>query len=74
MADPITVEVSNRFVVTDFGGFPVDNIAYWKMSRQYDLRHADEPVLVVWFKTGGFIEMPGVSAEQLASLVYGVPY
>ena len=69
---PHRVEVSIPMIVTDQGGFPVDNIAYWKYEKQRtDIGVQD--MLVVQFKTGGFVHLH-MTMEDFNSLVFGEPY
>lgn len=60
-------------IVTEAGGFPVDNVGYWKMVPKFgDSEGA--MILTVWFKSGGFLEVPDMDATQFASLLLGIPY
>jgi len=62
-------EVTTRIVTTPQGGFPVDNIAYWKEVHTSNLGK----MTVVHFKTGGFIDLE-MTPDQFTSLVYGEPF
>lgn len=57
------------------GGFPVDNLAYWKSARK-ETGDGLETVLHVQFRTGGFIDIPTtiLTEEGFVSLVYGAPF
>lgn len=55
------------------GGFPVDNINYWRMEKQHT-SEGPVDVLTVYFKQGGFIWLDQTSEEEFASLVYGEPF
>lgn len=58
-----------RVVSLPEGGFPIENLAYWKEVVTNDNRK----LLHVQFKSGGFIELDMTSA-QFTSLVYGEPF
>lgn len=63
---------SVEIVATSQGGFPVDNIAYWK--EVHSLGGPGPKVMtVVHFKTGGFIDLE-MTPDQFTSLVYGEPF
>lgn len=62
-------EVTTRIVTTPQGGFPVDNIAYWKEIHTASFGK----MTVVHFKTGGFIDLE-MTPDQFTSLVYGEPF
>jgi len=66
---------TNRFVrIPGVGGFSADSLAYWKMNS---VQTADgpAPIVSVYFKTGGFIDLPGdIDEAQFTSLVYGEPF
>lgn len=61
-----------EIVVTQQGGFPISNIAYWKEIHPLS-DTGEEAMTVVHFKTGGFIDLK-MTPEQFTSLVYGVPF
>lgn len=64
------VDTSVRFVnIHGVGGFPVSNINYW---RVFDKLTDTGPVkmLCVYFKEGGFIELPEMSEEDFAAQVF----
>ncbi len=63
-----------KIVATQYGGFPIDNIAYWKEIRMLTSEGERPNGLIVAFKSGGYIEMPDVSMEEFQSLVYGEPF
>lgn len=63
----------NRFVESPAGGFPVNNIAYWKQVGRTSHDGTSEMVLVVHFRTGGFLEL-NITPAEFTSLVYGEPY
>lgn len=68
------IETHASFVrLVGIGGFPIDNIAYWKM-RSVNMFPGSEQVLTVNFKTGGFIDLPEITEAQFTSAVYGEPY
>lgn len=61
-----------RFItVSGVGGFPVDNIAYWRMESSYNNDGDKTESLMVYFRTGGFVSIPDMSAEEFATFVYG---
>jgi hypothetical protein len=69
------IEPSNRFVrVPGIGGFPMDNIAYWKTHLVLDPAGQSITTLMVAFKTGGYIDLADIDEAQFTSLVYGEPY
>jgi hypothetical protein len=65
---------SVEIVATPQGGFPTDNIGYWKEVSMLTGNGERGTGMMVSFKSGGFIEIPGMTAEQFTSLVYGVPF
>lgn len=72
MADvAMNIGVSVAIVqVPGVGGFPAENISYWK----YEQRMTDnglQPILRVQFKHGGFIELPDMTEENFAEFVFG---
>lgn len=70
-----TVAVTGvKIVSTPYGGFPIDNLAYWKEIRLLTADGDRPNGLIVAFKSGGYIEMPDVTMEQFQSLVYGEPF
>jgi hypothetical protein len=74
MSDLERRETSNVIVrLPDVGGFPVDNINYWRIEKQHT---TDGPVevLTVYFKQGGFIWLDSITEQEFASLVYGEPF
>lgn len=73
MAQPRRVETTMPLILTDAGGFPVDNIAYWKTDKMRTANGAED-ILLVQFRTGGFIHIPGMTIPEFNSLVYGEPY
>lgn len=66
---------TNRFVrIPGIGGFSADSLAYWKMNSVMTDTGA-KPIVSVYFKTGGFIDLPGeIDEAQFTSLVYGEPF
>lgn len=64
-----------RFVrIPGVGGFSADSLAYWKMNTVIGPKGAT-PIVSVYFKTGGFIDLPGDIDEALfTSMVYGEPF
>lgn len=60
------------------GGFPVKNINYWKEVKVGPLLtyedKQDHMVLRVFFKSGGQMDLNGVTTEEFGSLIYGIPY
>lgn len=67
-------EVTTKIVSTPYGGFPLDNIGYWKEVAMLTDKGERGTGLMVAFKMGGFIEMPDMTASQFTSLVYGEPF
>lgn len=63
-----------KFVrVPDVGGFSIDSISFWKLNSTTGANGPSQ-VLSVYFKTGGFIDLPDVDEAQFTSLVYGEPF
>jgi hypothetical protein len=55
------------------GGFPSDNIGYWKVVDKLTAEGTSK-VLHVQFKSGGFIDLPDITEDQFTSLVFGEPF
>lgn len=73
-AEVQSIETRAKFVrVPDVGGFSTDNISFWKLNSVTGPKGPAE-VLSVYFKTGGFIDLPDVDEAQFTSLVYGEPF
>lgn len=66
---------ANRFVrIPGIGGFSTDNLSYWKMNSM-QTAEGSIPIVSVYFKTGGFIDLPGdIDEDQFTSMVYGEPF
>lgn len=74
MSEVQSIQTHAKFVrVPEVGGFAADNISFWKINT---IMEAGGPikVLSVHFKTGGFIDLPGIDEGQFTSLVYGEPF
>jgi hypothetical protein len=71
--DAVVGEITTKIVTTPQGGFPVDNIAYWKEIKGQTGLSTPAIYTVVHFKTGGFIDL-NMTAVQFNSLVYGEPF
>lgn len=68
------VETHAKFVrVPDVGGFSIDSISFWKVNTVTTALGVGH-VLSVYFKTGGFIDLPDIDEAQFTSLVYGEPF
>jgi len=71
---PRVATTSEEIVVTEVGGFPVSNIAYWKEAEFVTSGGARVYGTIVSFKSGGFIELREMTTEQFTSLVFGIPF
>jgi hypothetical protein len=69
------VNTTARFVrVPGIGGFSTDSLAFWKMNSVVTAEGTKQ-IVSVYFKTGGFIDLPGdIDEAQFTSLVYGEPF
>lgn len=75
MSEQVATVLDGIVRVPGIGGFPVDNIAYWKITT-VKTGGGEDDVLHIQFRTGGFLDVPLVvmAEEEFVSLVYGLPY
>ena len=66
-------KVKTIAVVTPNGGFMISEISFWKMVPKTG-PEGNYQILTVWFKGGGFLEIPDYDSNQFGSFIAGEPY